>query len=162
MRNAKKPLISLGARNDELAKPLHDSVRILELPQHRPGVYRVDRMGLIEKRRHNAEVPAASANRPKQVAVLVRARHDERAIGKHNVGGQQAIDGQAVPSREVSDAAPQRQAGHACGRDKARRHREPKRVRCVIDVTPSATGADAHGLCRRVDADVLHEREIDD
>ena len=41
-------------------------------------------------------------------------------------------------------------------------HRQPERVRRVVDVAPGAAAADAHGARRRIDADALHARQVDD
>ena len=53
-------------------------------------------MRLKQKRRHHAEVAAATADRPEQVGIFVRAGDHETSIGEHDIGCQQIVDGQAV------------------------------------------------------------------
>ena len=122
----------------------------------------LNRMRLEQKRRHHAEVSAAAANGPEQIAILVGAGHDKGSVGQDDVGRQQIIDGQAVLPRQVSHAAAEGQAADAGGRDDSGRHGEPEGMRGMVNVAPGATAAYAHGPCRRIDVNVLDGGEIDD
>jgi hypothetical protein len=56
----------------------------------------------------DAEVPAAPAEGPEEVRVLRRARDTEAPVGEDHVRREQVVDRQAVPAREVADAAAER------------------------------------------------------
>ena len=58
----------------------------------------------------DTEIAAAAAQSPEQILVLVIARGDLPAIGEHNIGRQQVVDGQAHAAGQVADAATERQA----------------------------------------------------
>jgi hypothetical protein len=53
----------------------------------------------------DAEVAAAAADRPKQLRMGLVVDVQQLAVGGHHLGGQQAVDGQAVLSDQVPDAA---------------------------------------------------------
>ena len=126
---------------DEAAIPLHDCGRVLELPEHRSGVVGVHGMPLEEERRDDAEVAAASADGPEEVRVLFGARGDEAAVGEHHVHGEDAVDAQAVLTRQVPDAATEREPAHAGRRDDARGHGQAEWVSGMIDVAPERSAA---------------------
>ena len=58
-----------------------------------------DRVQLEEEAGDDAEIAAAAAQRPEQVGVLLLAGGDEAAVGQHDVGLEQIVDGQAVLAR---------------------------------------------------------------
>ena len=64
-------------------------------------------------------------------------------------------------ARQVPDAAAQRQAADAGGRDDAGRRRQAEGVRGVVHVAPGAAAVHAHGARRRIDADAFHARQVD-
>src|SRR5215212_8611281 len=77
-------------------------------------------MQFEEKRGYNPEVAAAAAQRPEEIGVFLLVRSDEAAVGQHNVGLQQVVDGQPQLTGEVPDAAAERDAsGPSCGDDAA-------------------------------------------
>ena len=102
------------------------------------------------ERRDDAEVAAAAAQRPEQVAVGVLAGRDERAVREHHVGRQQVVHREAKPAGKVADAAAERQAPHAGGREEAGRSGHTERHGRVIDVAPGAAGVGADGVVLRV------------
>ena len=58
------------------------------------------------ERGDDAEVAAAAAQRPEQVAGATSAlARDERAVGEDDVGREQVVDGQAEAAGQVADAA---------------------------------------------------------
>ena len=116
---AKKPLISSGAWTMNSRYHFIMSARLVQFPEHRSGADRVHRMGLEEERGDDAEVAAAAANRPEQIAILVGAGDDETSVGEHHIGRQQVVDGQAVLAREVAHAAAERQPADAGAADDA-------------------------------------------
>ena len=58
--------------------------------------------------RRDAEVPAAAADRPEQVRLVLGVDATELAVRGHDVGGQQVVDRQAVLADEVAHAASER------------------------------------------------------
>ena len=101
-------------------------------------------MGLEQEAGHHAEIAAAAAQRPEEVRVLLLARGDEAAVGEHDVGLEQIVDGQAVFARQVARAAAERQSGDAGRRDDAEGHRQAESVSGVIDVARGAARVDAN------------------
>ena len=114
------------------------------------------------ERGDDAEVPAAAAQRPEQVAVRVLAGRHQRAVGEHYVGGQQVVDGEAEAPGQVADAAAERQACHAGGREEAGRSGHAERHGRVIDVPPGAAGVGADGVILRADRGAAQQRQVDD
>jgi len=88
---------------------------VLLIPGDRPGEDHADRVELEHETGDDAEIAAAAAERPEQVGVLFLARGDEAAVGEHNIGLDQIVDGEAVFARQIAVAAAQRQAGDAGG-----------------------------------------------
>ena len=84
--------------------------------QH-PADDRADLVEAVAQPRHHAEVPAAAAQRPEQVRVVVGVDLQQLAAGRHDLGAQQVVDGHAVLADEEADAAAERDAGDA---DRAR------------------------------------------
>ena len=87
---------------------------------------------------------------------------DEGAVGQHDVGGQQAVHGEAEPARQVADPAAERQAGHAGGPDEPGRGRHAELHGRVVDVSPGAAGIGADGAPGRVDGRAAQQRQVDD
>ena len=64
-----------------------------------------DRMQAKLERAHDAEIAAASAQRPEQVGVFGCAGLDELAFGRHHVGRDQIVDGKPELATEPSETA---------------------------------------------------------
>ena len=77
------------------------------------------------------------------------AGRDERAVGEHDVGGEQVVDGEAEAPGKVADAAAERQAAHAGGRQETGRSGHAERHGRVVDVSPGAPGVGADGVVLR-------------
>ena len=86
----------------------------------------------------------------------------KRAVGEHDVGGQQVVDREAEAPGQVADAAAEGQAGHAGGREEAGRGGHAERDRRVVDVAPGAAGVDPDGVLRGVDRGAAQQRQVDD
>ena len=91
----------------------------------------------------DAEVPAAAAQRPEQVLVLVLARDEDPPIGGDHLRANQVVARQAAAAGEVADAAAQRQAGDAGGRDDAAGGGQAEGVGGVVEVAPGGAAAGA-------------------
>ena len=101
-----------------------------------------DRMQRQLERRHDPEVAAASAQTPEEVGVLVLARMQEPAVGGDDVGADEVVAGKAVLPHQPADAAAEREARDAGGRDEPAGGGEAELLRLVVDVAPDGAGAD--------------------
>src|SRR5689334_7899080 len=61
----------------------------------------------------DAELPAAAAESPEQIGILVLAGGEEVALGCDDVGADQIVAGHAMQAHEPAYAAAERQAGDA-------------------------------------------------
>jgi hypothetical protein len=68
---------------------------------------RGDRVQPVLEAGGHPEVATTATDRPEQVRVVVGVDAQELAVGGDQLGGQQVIDGQAVLSDQVADAAAQ-------------------------------------------------------
>jgi hypothetical protein len=85
--------------------------RVGEVVQHRPPDDRAvltDVVTAERERGDDAEVPAAAAQGPEQVAVRTLTGRHERAIGEHHIGGKEVVDRETEASGQVADAAAER------------------------------------------------------
>jgi hypothetical protein len=114
-----------------------------------------------QERRDDAEVAAAAADRPEQVGVLVGISTDDRAVGQHHLGLQQAVDAEPMLAGEMADAAAQGEAADAGRPDDAAGRGHAHLVGGAIDLAPGAAAAHPHGLVVSVDVDLAHRREVD-
>ena len=122
--------------------------------------HRSDLVEAVFERRDHAEVAATAAERPEQVAVFMATGVNESAIGKHDVGTEQVVDGHPELAFEPSKAAAKRQAGDARVANRAARGRQSERLRLPIELGPAQSRFRAHGLCHRIDSHPFHVREI--
>src|SRR5215468_5283041 len=67
----------------------------------------MDRVRLEQERGDDAEVAASTTQRPQKVLVVPLVGSHKSAIGQHDVGGEQVVDGQAVFAGQVSQPAAQ-------------------------------------------------------
>ena len=94
------------------------------------------------------KLPPPPRRPQKQVGVLGLARVDEPAVGGDDVGADEVVAGEAVLAHQPADAAAEREAGDAGGRDEAAGRREPVRLRLVVDVGPHGAAADGRAPAR--------------
>src|SRR5262245_3978927 len=87
-----------GNKHRELIRDLRDVVAVkpedLQGPlggvhQHSSQDLRPDGMEMVLERRDDAEVPAATADTPEQVGMLLVADHQKLSVGGDHVGGEQ-------------------------------------------------------------------------
>ena len=160
---AKNPFTARGAAGRKSPVPAQDLRELLDRPHRRAGDDgRSDRVRAELELRDDAEVPAAAAQRPEQLRVLVGARVHLRAVGQHDVGADEAVDGQAEAAREVADAAAEREPADAGRGDDARRGRAAVLAGRRVDLGPRAAAAHADGLGCGVDDHVVETAEVDD
>ena len=114
------------------------------------------------ERGDHAEVSAAAAQRPEQVGVLGFGRRHHAAVGQHELGLQQVVDGQAVLAGQVAVAAAEGEAADPGGGDDAGRRRQTVRVGRAVHLTPGRAALDPGGAPVGVHVDAVHRRQIDD
>src|SRR5215217_5935 len=109
----------------------------------------------------DAEVAAATAQRPEEIRVLRLARLHERRVGEDEVGFYEMVDGEAELAGQVTDAASERETADSRRAERARRHCKPVPVRRVIDVGEGASAADLHEPRLRIDPNPSLRRQVD-
>jgi hypothetical protein len=109
----------------------------------------------------DAEVAAASPEAPEEVRVLALAGAHEARVGRHHVRGHQVVAGQAEAAIEPADAAAEREARDAGGRDHAAGRRQAERLGLAVELAPRHAGPGPRGPVHRVDPDALHGRQVD-
>ena len=93
--------------------PAHHVGGLLERPERRPGLHDRDRVAAERERGDDAEVAAAAADRPEEVAVLVRARACLGAVREDDVGLEQVVDREPEAAAQVTDPAAEREPADA-------------------------------------------------
>jgi hypothetical protein len=99
--------------------------------------------------RRYAEVPAASAESPEQVRMVVGVDPQQPAVRRHDLGREQVVDGEAVLAHEQADAAAQRDPADADrpgvaepGREAVRARRGRVRARGQAPARPGGAPVD--------------------
>ena len=110
----------------------------------------------------DAEVAAAAADRPEEVGVLVCGCSHLLAAGEDDVGLEQVVDAETAFAGQVAQAAAQREAADAGGRDDPARRRQAVLVGRRIDLAPRAAAADPDRAGLGVDLDALQPRKVED
>ena len=152
----------LGSVGDELAVQPEQVARLVQLEEDRSAVDVLDRAEPELEGRHDAEVAAAAADRPEQVGVVLLAGDVEGAVAGDHVRGQQVVEREAEPPREVADAAAEGQPADAGGRDDAARRGQPEGVRRGVQVAPRRAARDPGRVRQRVDPHTTHGGQVDD
>ena len=120
---------------DPLAIEAEHVPGLLHRPKHRPGQHlRPERHAPELELRDDPEVAAAAAHAPEEICVLVRARLHELALGRHEIDRDELVDREPVLAHDPADPAAEREPGDAGVRDDAGRHREPERLRLLVEL----------------------------
>jgi hypothetical protein len=114
------------------------------------------------ERGHDPEVPAATAQRPEQVRVLLRRRGEDTAVGRHDLGLHEVVAAQAVLGVEVAVSTTEGQAGHTGLGHPTQRCGEPERLGLAVDVAEQRAALDVGQPTHGVDLDPPHRREVDE
>ena len=85
------------------------------------------------------KLPAPPRRPQKQVGVLGLARVDEPTVRGDHVGADEVVAGETVLAHQPADAAAEREAGDARGRDQPAGRGQGVRLRLVVDVAPDRT-----------------------
>ena len=122
---------------------------------------RPDRMRPVLQARRDAEVATPAANCPEQVGVLVGAGPHQHPVGRHDLDGQEVIDGKSVLTGQPADAAAEREAPESHGGrvPEGRRLAVGERRPDVLAREDAALGGRDPAL--RVDGNRLHRGQVD-
>ena len=150
-----------GAVPDELVEHPQDRARVFQVVEDRPREHLIDLVQAKLERRHDAEVAAAAAEPPEQILVLALAGGDELPVCRDDVGRDQIVDRQPASTREVADAAAQRQARDARRGDDPAGRRQTEGVRRVVEISPGGSRVGACRLVSRIDTNRAHRRHVD-
>ena len=107
------------------------------------GVDHVHGVQPVFQRGHDAEVPAAAAQRPEEVLVLGFTGRQELSVGGDDVGREEVVAAEPVLAVKVADATAEGQPGDPGRADDAARRRQPEGMRGVVEVRPRCTGLGA-------------------
>jgi hypothetical protein len=109
----------------------------------------------------DAEVAAAAADRPEQVGVLPLAGPHALAVGQHQLGGEQVVDGEAAAAGQVAQAAAKGEAADAGGGDDPARGGQAELAGGPVHLPPGGAAADPDRSALRVDLDVVQRRQVE-
>jgi hypothetical protein len=110
---ARDPLDPCGQTRDPLAPRVKDVSRVLPGPNEHSGVELWHGVELDRERRHHPEVPAAAAQRPEEVRLVLLVGAHELSIGGDDFGPDHAVARQAMLTRKPAVSASQRIAHDA-------------------------------------------------
>ena len=107
--------------------------------RHQPaGDHRADLVQLELERRRDAEIPAAAADRPEEIGMLVGIRARDGAVGEHHLRRAQVVERHAEARHQPAEAAAERQAGDAGARDDAAGGGEAVQLRLAVELASRA------------------------
>src|SRR5208283_3997413 len=125
-----------GCVHDEFAISAKDVRSLLKRPERGSEVHHADGMQAEFEGGHYAEVSAAAADRPEQVAILARVGGYKPAVREHHVNREQVVDGEAVLAGEVADASAQGETTHAGGGYETAGRGHAEGMGGMVDVAP--------------------------
>jgi hypothetical protein len=112
--------------------------------------------------RRDPVVPAGTSDAPEEFGLLRLAGADDLALGRHELDGEQVVDGEPEPALQPADTAAERQAGHARVADDPCRADEAVCLGRDIELAEKCAAVRPCGAVLRVDRDAAHRREVDD
>ena len=152
LQQAAERLARVRDRLDPAAPGVEDLGRALDRPEQRPGVELGDRDQVQLDRGHRGDVPAPAAQRPEQLGLGVAVDAQPPAVGRHDLGGGDAVAREPVRADHPAQAAPQGIAQDADVGRRAGEVREPmlgrgvgERLRQDARLDPRAAGAGVDG-----------------
>ena len=116
---------------------------------------------ILEPRR-DAKVAASAADRPEQIRVQRGVGSHDFAIRRHDVRGEDVVDGQAVPAGEVPDAAPERDPADPDRTGVPELDRQPVRADRCAHVRGGQAQSPPRPCARGVDLDRSEVVEVED
>jgi hypothetical protein len=147
---------------DELSVEAQDVGGVVGRPEHRSGHDGgADWVQREPERTDDAEVPAAAAQRPEQVGVIIGRRPHDLALRGDHLGLYEIVDGEPVLAHEPADAAAQAEAADAGVAHDAARGSQTVRLCLVVDISPQRTTLDEGRAVDGIDGDGAHRRQVD-
>ncbi len=124
---------------------------------HPPAVHhRLDTVQPILKGRDDSEVPAAAAQPPQKIRVLVLTRPHVTAVGRDHIGADEIVAGQPESPRQSAVATAERETSCTGVRHRACRCRQTEELRLAIELTKQHAGLDVSDAGERIDMDAFH------
>ena len=121
-----------------------------------------ERVEVELQRRDHADAPAAAADRPEQVLVLIAAGGADHAIGGDDLDRAQVVAAQAVGPHHRPQPAAEGQPGDAGDRHLAAGRGQPVDLGGSVDLAPGGAGLHVGGAGGRVDVHGPHGGQVDD
>src|SRR5690606_39707317 len=109
----------------------------------------------------DAEVAAAAAHCPELVGVVNAVRRAQHAVRGDDVDLIEIVDGPAEPTRQVTEAAAQREAGDTDVRNKAEYRGEAVLLGGAVDIAEKSSRACMGAARIAVDVNVSHARHVE-
>ena len=128
--------------------------------QH-PAPDGADRMQAELQPGHDAEVASPTTDRPEEVRLRVGVGAHESPVGGHDVGGEQAVDRQAVLADEEPDASSHRDPADADGAGVPEPGRETVSAGRHGVLRGRESRSDPRGRTRNVDLESAHVRQVE-
>ena len=125
----------VGRVGQELPIPGEDFFCPIERPERGSTDDRRDRVEAKRERGNDAEVAAAPSERPEEVGISILGGGHEAAVGEHDVGRDEIVDGQAERSRQIADASAEREPSDAGRRDDPERRGKAEGMGRVVDLS---------------------------
>ena len=155
-------VISSGSAGSSAVQRAQDLGGPLEAEEQRARVELPHRHDRELDRGHDAEVPAAAAQRPEQLGLVRRVGAHELAVGGDELDRGHRVGLQAVLAGQPADAAAERVADDADVRRGAVQAARPCSDRRGVDVLPERRRADAHAARLGVDGEPGQRRRVEE
>src|SRR5262245_32451372 len=118
------------------------------------------RMELILKRRRDAKVTAASANRPEEIGLLVLAGSYHLALGSHQFDGAKIVEGEAIFAHQPAQPTAEGEPGNSCAGHDPTRDGQAVQLCFAVELSPGDATLGLDRAILGVDVDPFHGREI--
>ena len=115
----------------------------------------------IVDRGHHAEIPAATAQRPVKIRVLLGTCCLEAAVRGNDVERQHVVNAQPELSHQPAFAPAERQPGDAGVGDHPARRRQAEDLRLAVELAPEHPGLRGCDPLLEIEANALHRRHVD-
>ena len=139
------------------------SAGLLQRPEHRPGIDRVDGWSWNRNEVTTPKLPPPPRIAQKRSVFSLSLAVTKRAVGQDDIGFQQVVDRQTELAGEVADAAAEGHSANTRGGDDAAGSRQAEGVRwrdrTLAEQRPTF---DPRRARCRIDAHPIHRRQIED
>jgi hypothetical protein len=115
---------------------------------------------LVLEARYNPKVAAPATKAPEEVPVLLFARSHHAPVRRDNIHREDVVAAPAISAREITEAAPEREARDARIGDKAEHRGKTVNLCLAVHITQEAAGLGAGRAGDRVHPHAPHERHV--